>query len=322
MLPYNQFYVKPICFGISYVILGLLLIVIGSVFTSDATAAAYNTEPIMYTSKQCSVEESGQTCVHKINFAWNCEHCEGKDVFVYYHLRNFYQSHRAFVTNGLIDGLTYTQTNNSYNTQFNDVYFSVQAANDASTEYKVETTGISYPAEADYMINPKYPDDKEYPSQPGGGKYNHIYNPSQRFCRVEGRCECRNESCTVWRKPAPAPNFYKLYGIIKKGFPKKQNYTMRIVNRYDVSPWDGEKGVRFSVMGSYGGVEGSKWLGQFSSGLGCVVICMAIFLIVLEVLSKMRLLPFRDVDEYLHRLTDSGSVDSKQLLALIKKYHT
>ena len=55
-------------------------------------------------------------------------------------------------------------------------------------------------------------------------------------------------------RTAGLPNFRKLYGrIMESGTLKKGTYTIRIVNQYDVSSFEGQKSFVLSTTNALGG---------------------------------------------------------------------
>lgn len=75
------------------------------------------------------------------------------------------------------------------------------------------------------------------------------------------------------------PNFIKLWGHINTTLKKGTNYTMTILNTYDVSGFDGKKYIYLSEVNAFGG--NNKFLGiAFLAMAGVVVFIMLIFIIL------------------------------------------
>lgn len=307
---YNQFYVKPMCFGVTYVCIGVLLLIIGATFNTDATTVAYSTAASVYKFGECEVSKKNAPCVHSVDIDWKGP--TNTKVFLYYRLDGFFQSHRAFVMNGIFTASQeYVRTDSSYNTQFSD-NFQVW---DGASAMVVDTSKVSYPSDYDFFINP-FTDDSadwnKFEPVEGGGEYATRFNPSFAFCRTQGRCNCRNESCLVWRKSAPSPNVRKLYGTIEKGFPKEGKYKVYITNSYDSSAWGVTKSLQLQCMGSYGGVESTTFAASLSMLVGLICVAMAASCCGVAVLGK------RDVDEYVKSLRDPER--RKQILDSIRQF--
>jgi len=60
------------------------------------------------------------------------------------------------------------------------------------------------------------------------------------------------EHFIVWMRTAGLPNFRKLWGRIDDGLEQGQ-YSLTIVNKYDVSQFDGKKSYVFSTTNALGG---------------------------------------------------------------------
>jgi hypothetical protein len=57
----------------------------------------------------------------------------------------------------------------------------------------------------------------------------------------------------VWMRPAPLPNFRKLFGKISGNFKKGNNIEFNVVTNFDVSDFDGSKSLIISTLGEFGG---------------------------------------------------------------------
>jgi LEM3 (ligand-effect modulator 3) family / CDC50 family len=60
------------------------------------------------------------------------------------------------------------------------------------------------------------------------------------------------EHFIVWMRTAGLPNFRKLWGRIDNGL-EPGTYSLSILNRYDVSQFDGQKSYVFSTTNALGG---------------------------------------------------------------------
>lgn len=306
---YNQFYVKPMCFGVAYSCIAVLMLIISVTFNTDATTMAFASPRADYKFGDCTILTS--PCTHSVEIDWQGP--LNKQVFLYYRLDGFYQSHRSFVMNGMFtESQQYRKTDSSYKTQFTDAFTVFKAD---GTKMVVDTSKVAYPADYDFMINPNTDDTadwNQYSVVEGGGEFNKKYNPSFAFCRVQGRCNCRNESCLVWRKSSPSTSLQKLYGTIETGFPAVGKYTVNIVNMYDSTAWEVTKSVQFHTMGTYGGVASTTFAAQFSLFFGIICVVMAASCCGVAVLGK------RDVDEHVKLLRDPER--RKIILDAVKKF--
>jgi hypothetical protein len=57
----------------------------------------------------------------------------------------------------------------------------------------------------------------------------------------------------VWMRPAPLPNFRKLFGKISGNFKKGNNIAFNVETNFDVSDFDGSKSLIISTLGEFGG---------------------------------------------------------------------
>merc|ERR1712072_1490785 len=116
---YNQFYVKPMCFGVAYSCIAVLMLIISVMFNTDATTMAFASPRADYKFGDCTISTS--PCIHSVEIDWQGP--LNKQVFLYYRLDGFYQSHRSFVMNGMFtESQQYRKTDSSYKTQFTDAF--------------------------------------------------------------------------------------------------------------------------------------------------------------------------------------------------------
>merc|ERR1711871_1049977 len=130
MLHYNQFYVTPTCFAMSYLVVGIILLIFGGIFAADADLA-HETQTKMYDDTDSAIE-----------IIWDGP--TDKPVFLYYFVGGFFQAHRSFQENGYVTSTSYVRTMVKYRSMFDDVLVAPD----------LDTKGIAFPSDVDVKATP------------------------------------------------------------------------------------------------------------------------------------------------------------------------
>merc|ERR1711871_87326 len=337
MLHYNQFYVTPTCFAMSYLVVGIILLIFGGIFAADADLA-HETQTKMYDDTDSAIE-----------IIWDGP--TDKPVFLYYFVGGFFKAHRSFQENGYVTSTSYVRTMVKYRSMFDDVLVAPD----------LDTKGIALPSDVDVKATPCVNNTKNvgfgrqhnFTADAVKGKETcgHIKSPgpiygsfsmgidvgTTYYCQAgpptasakrRAQCECQTEACLVWASCGAGGTegkHYKLYGkfpTLAKGkltisIPQNQWPKSTPIYKENKKPWlyEGQpitKGIMLSTMGAYGGKKGSSFLAQLSLAGGAVMIVLAL----LQALFHRA--KVRDVDEYLRKMRSKHS--RGDILGMIKKY--
>lgn len=313
-LEYKRFFVSPACFCISYFVVGIIAISMGTVLSMDADSVV-EVGPIFYDGTNCDFLKSTSQCLGKLTFKWE-QDTGDKPVFFYYHITNFYQAHRKFVQNGYSDLVANQFIFQPIQNQsmFTDRY---SVLNSDAAVVEMKTNAIAFPADIDYFWDAQLPEgglrfgaSASVADGPGFGNFN--------YCKRYKNCECKTEACLNWRRPSGGvdmkPDFYKLYGRIDGGL-SKGTYTVVVDNTYDVSSFGGEKGIMVSTMGKFGGKRGSSFLGSLSMNFGVACLIMAVLSLIMKVGKE------RDIEEFISDLKESAG-GRERIFNDVKRFRT
>lgn len=203
-----------------------------------------------------------------------------KPVFMYYRLTNFYQNHRNYFKSynpkqykaktlaEVISGDNVDKACDPFNKSgskfyypcglvansfFSDEIIGDKIQNVNGGNYLFPENGISWSSDRDKYSNLQVnqevvntlippPAWKKFP-QYRDGKYT-----VENFPRLADM-----ERFQVWMRVAGLPNFRKLYGQNKDNDLPKGNYTIQIVDRFDVESFGGTKSIIISNVSAFGG---------------------------------------------------------------------
>eukprot|EP00884_Botryococcus_braunii_P008318 jgi/Botrbrau1/17488/Bobra.0054s0071.2 len=208
----------------------------------------------------------------------------GLQVYVYYHLNSFYQNHKRYVRsrddsqNGGNTGTPASQCdpqqyirgqqNSSLPNDggivpcgliawsfFNDTFAVSLQRGDTGTALPVvvDDSNIAWPYDANHLYGAVQPENYNVEAGLRGG------NTSTMVLN-------KNQHWMVWMRPAAAPSFRKLWGVIHDDIPAGTIVRVDVQNRYNTYLFNGQKTFVLST---------SSWVGGRKVFLGAVYIVVA-----------------------------------------------
>lgn len=224
---------------------GVLLLIFGISFYAEANS-------IVEVSKRYDDCESA-VCTVSLDIPEEMN----EPIYLYYELRNFYQNHRLYVKSRSHKQLK------GEDVSFNDIEDDcdpIVKVSDLREEFRttlnkqvelaspcgltansIFTDVFSLPVGSISESDIAWDSDLSIIYKTNG------FDEGDQWIDVEN-----NEHFAVWMRLAIIPTFRKLWGVIETDVPKG-NFILEIENKYDVSPWDGEKHVVLTTSGPLGG---------------------------------------------------------------------
>ena len=275
-----------ICFGIVFVCLGVLILLFSNNIVEFSER--YDNNP------NCNSTIDG-TCEIVINITKKMN----KNILVYYQLDGFYQNHRRYVQsrseaqlrgeNISLEKMRESQdcdpvvtneemnvidTNPLHNNKlkpnetaipcglmaksfFNDT-FQFKLLSEGNKTIKVNDTNIARKSDID--------------------KFKNIDLSLQWM-------DMTNEHFIVWMRPAPLPNFRKLYGRILEDIDADSQIVVEISNNYNVSSFNGAKHIILTTVNNFGGKNYFLSIGYMILGGICLILSI-IFIIGFKIHAK------------------------------------
>ena len=209
---------------------------------------------------------------------------------IYYQLNGFYQNHRRYVkskSDEQLHGKEFTleemknsqdcdpaitnedmgQSKSITGKKLEDGELAVPCGliaksyfNDNFTEWKIDGSPIT-PNEKDIA----WKADKEL-------KYKNTNHPEKQWI------DMTDEHFIVWMRPAGLPNFRKLWGRIEQDIEANSKVEVTIVDKFDVSTFNGKKFLILSTVNAFGGKN--SFLGISYIVLGGISIILAVVFII------------------------------------------
>ncbi|CAG0914011.1 unnamed protein product [Notodromas monacha] len=269
----------------------------------------------------------GTSCTCTINFKMDKDWTEGRSVYVYYKLTNYYQNHRRYVKSRddvqLLGSVRKEPSENcgqfSYNGKlpivpcgaianslFNDTYsLSYTPLNfGARTEVKIRRDGIAWDSDIRMKFANPQNYDPAYPEAAFRGTAK-PFNWPQEIWRLTSASRTndalRYEPLMVWMRTSAFPDFRKNYGIIdntqtyfKNGLPAG-NYELQIKYSYPVKSFNGTKSFVLATTSLFGGKN--PFLGFAYISVGGLFLVTGIVLVFIHLKFGKSVREMVDVDE-------------------------
>ena len=273
-----------ICFGIVFVCLGVLILLFSNNIVEFSER--YDNNP------NCN-STIDDTCEIVINITKKMN----KNILVYYQLDGFYQNHRRYVQsrseaqlrgeNISLEKMKESQdcdpvvTNEDMNKKknikdndltsddiaipcglmaksfFNDT-FNFELLKEGKKKIIVNDTNIARKSDIDKFKN---------------------IDLSRQWINM------RDEHFIVWMRPAPLPNFRKLYGRILEDIDADSQIVVEISNNYNVSSFNGAKHIILTTVNNFGGKNYFLAIGYMILGGICLILSV-IFIIGFKIHAK------------------------------------
>ena len=187
-----------------------------------------------------------------------------KNIMVYYQLDGFYQNHRRYMKSKSEEQLKGNRINlNKAKEDCDPIITNKQMGYSISpyTNKKLNENDIAIPC--GLMAKNFFNDN--FTITLNGENGIDIYINRTNIARKSDRekyknvnlseqwIDMTNESFLVWMRPAPLPNFTKLYGRIEEDLEKNTQVFVHIVNTYNVSSFNGSKYFILRTVNNFGG---------------------------------------------------------------------
>jgi hypothetical protein len=265
------------CFGVVFIVLGIIILV----FSNQIEEVSYRYD------EECKKNKDSD---NKCTITLNIKNKMKSKIMIYYQLNGFYQNHRRYVKSKSDEQLhgkefTLEEMKNSQdcdpaitnNDMGQEVSFTGKQLkkddlavpcgliaksffNDKFTTWKINGESIT-PNENDIA----WKADKEL-------KYKNTNNLDKQWINIT------DEHFIVWMRPAGLPNFRKLWGRIEQDIESNSKVEVTIVDKFDVSSFNGKKFLILSTVNAFGGKN--SFLGISYIVLGGISIILAVVFII------------------------------------------
>ena len=273
-----------ICFGIVFVCLGVLILLFSNNIVEFSER--YDNNP------NCNSTIDG-TCQIVINITKKMN----KNILVYYQLDGFYQNHRRYVqsrSEAQLRGenislekmkesqdcdpvVTNEDMNKKKNIKDNDltsddiaIPCGLMAKSFFNDTFKFKLLGETNKTIEVNDTNIARKSDKD--------KFKNIDLSMQWI-------DMTDEHFIVWMRPAPLPNFRKLYGRILEDIDADSQIVVEISNNYNVSSFNGAKHIILTTVNNFGGKNYFLAIGYMILGGICLILSI-IFIIGFKIHAK------------------------------------
>ncbi|OMJ80577.1 hypothetical protein SteCoe_19118 [Stentor coeruleus] len=273
--------------AIIFSVLGVIFIIVGAVLL------AYSLKTIEYKARYDNKDECQHTTWDKnrtCEVEFEIDKKMEKPVLFYYQLNNFYQNHRRYVKSKSAQQLKYANMSKEEVSNDCDPIITMKDLGRAQEdllpgvrEYYESDDKVALPCGliAKTFFNDTYeifhgdlkitidetdiawPSDKKNIKSVDDEAANYWTNVS-------------DEHFIVWMRTSGLPNFRKLWGRIYEDLEGK--YTVRILSKYDVTDFNGEKYVVISTANALGG--DNTFLGIAYIVVGGVVLIVALAFVI------------------------------------------
>ena len=265
------------CFGVVFIVLGIIILV----FSNQIEEVSYRYD------EECKKNKNAN---NKCTITLDIKNKMKKKIMIYYQLNGFYQNHRRYVkskSDEQLHGKEFTleemknsqdcdpaitnedmgQSKSITGKKLEDGELAVPCGliaksyfNDNFTEWKIDGSPIT-PNEKDIA----WKADKEL-------KYKNTNHPEKQWI------DMTDEHFIVWMRPAGLPNFRKLWGRIEQDIEANSKVEVTIVDKFDVSTFNGKKFLILSTVNAFGGKN--SFLGISYIVLGGISIILAVVFII------------------------------------------
>ena len=265
------------CFGVVFIVLGIIILV----FSNQIEEVSYRYD------EECKKNKNAN---NKCTITLDIKNKMKKKIMIYYQLNGFYQNHRRYVkskSDEQLHGKEFTleemknsqdcdpaitnedmgQSKSITGKKLEEGELAVPCGliaksyfNDNFTEWKIDGSPIT-PNEKDIA----WKADKEL-------KYKNTNHLEKQWI------DMTDEHFIVWMRPAGLPNFRKLWGRIEQDIEANSKVEVTIVDRFDVSTFNGKKFLILSTVNAFGGKN--SFLGISYIVLGGISIILAVVFII------------------------------------------
>ena len=265
------------CFGVVFIVLGIIILV----FSNQIEEVSYRYD------EECKKNKNAN---NKCTITLDIKNKMKKKIMIYYQLNGFYQNHRRYVkskSDEQLHGKEFTleemknsqdcdpaitnedmgQSKSITGKKLEEGELAVPCGliaksyfNDNFTEWKIDGSPIT-PNEKDIA----WKADKEL-------KYKNTNHPEKQWI------DMTDEHFIVWMRPAGLPNFRKLWGRIEQDIEANSKVEVTIVDKFDVSTFNGKKFLILSTVNAFGGKN--SFLGISYIVLGGISIILAVVFII------------------------------------------
>jgi len=227
-----------------------------------------------------------------------------KPVYLYYRLTNFYQNHRDYfksydakqyksekplsldeMKKSTCNPLAVNGTKQIYpcglvaNSFFSDEIVNSQIVNlENDSTYVFTEKGISWSSDKDKFKNMQVTDEELKSIVPPPNWQKDFPQYKDGYTRENFPKLADMERFQVWMRVAGLPNFRKLYGQNKDMNIVKGNYTIEVIDRFDVDSFGGTKSIIISNVSAFGGKNPFLGIGYIVVGTISLILGL-IFLI-------------------------------------------
>jgi len=255
-----------------FIVLGLILVPLG-VIALQVTAPVVETDEVRYDNLP---RDAFNNTIVSINIPADMS----PPIFFYYKLTDFYQNHRLYVKSrdsNQLKGLAVASTDLDtkcapLSRDHNDKllypcgliaqsYFTDNFSNPMLDNSNVgwSQKGISWQADREKFM--PFTD------------FNNATMSLTNYFNGLSTIDHTAEDFMVWMRTSGLPTFMKLRYIINSPLQKGQIFSFTVNNVFDVTTFQGQKGVVLSTMSTLGGRN--PFLGYFGIGIGCLCFLFA-----------------------------------------------
>ena len=215
-----------------------------------------------------------------------------KNIMVYYQLDGFYQNHRRYVKSKSIKQLNGSFISKEEMSKSQDCD-PVVTNEDMGQSNSIENTSLVKDEVAipcGLMAKHYFNDNFTKWTITNSNPKREIIVNTKNISRKSDRNKFRNQNKTkqwldiedehfiVWMRPAPLPNFTKLWGRIEEDIEKDSTLEVVIENNYNVTPFNGSKYLVLRTVNNFGGNNIYLAIGYIAFGGVCLILGIIFFI--------------------------------------------
>ena len=274
-----------ICFGIVFVCLGVLILLFSNNIVEFSER--YDNSP------NCN-STIDDTCEIVINITKKMN----KNILVYYQLDGFYQNHRRYVqsrSEAQLRGENISLEKMRESQDCDPVVTNEQMNKKKNIKDNSDLTSDDIAIPCGLMAKSFFNDTFQFILLSEGNKTIKVNDTNiarksdkDKFKNIDFSMQwidMTDEHFIVWMRPAPLPNFRKLYGRILEDIDADSQIVVEISNNYNVSSFNGAKHIILTTVNNFGGKNYFLAIGYMILGGICLILSI-IFIIGFKIHAK------------------------------------